>query len=322
MKIKLASLIICFLSYHPALAGIPKSCKFNCDESDKQSPWNFHVDFEDNEWKKYLKPNDMGSWKPFKVLTEKNGNKFMAITVEDGFNRGTGFKGEPTERSELETVKLYAFASEVWYGFKIKQPKNNPFLRNDRVLLSQFKNRWVDRSQPKPGSPLLSLSMYNRNELRIIMYPCERSHTYLIYEPSIRKGYRTVRDRNDYTDTRAALPFCLDFGNLEGKLTIERDWSKVMPLVGEEWTTYVIGIYNTDQSDGFIEVYQNQNKLFDWRGPTYLDLWPQDEGTNIRIGPYRDGHPTRGKKYPPQTFYYDDFIVGSSKEEITAVLWN
>ena len=87
-----------------------------------------------------------------------------------------------------------------------------------------------------------------------------------------------------------------------------------------EWTNYVVGIFVTNKSEGFFKVYQNEELVLHWSGPTYG--WTSDKiKTFLRIGPYRDGDPNKGKEYVPQTIYYDDFVVGDSEKWVTDFLW-
>ena len=109
-----------------------------------KSPWNFYDNFEDQKLGKMnfrrYSINDKGEGKkPFKIKQDPNGNKFLEITVKHGWNKccGTWVK---TERSEIEAGESSrALNKEIWYGFKVRFPKNFQHI-DDRVLISQFKN--------------------------------------------------------------------------------------------------------------------------------------------------------------------------------------
>jgi hypothetical protein len=91
-----------------------------------KSPWNFYDDFEDQKvgkvnLRKYH-INDKGKGrKPFKIKQDADGNKFLEITVKHGWNKGKYFK---TERAEFETKGKRALNKEIWYGFKLRLPKD------------------------------------------------------------------------------------------------------------------------------------------------------------------------------------------------------
>ena len=93
-----------------------------------KSPWNFYDDFEDQKvgkvnLKRY-QINDKGAGrKPFKIKQESNGNKFIEISVEHGWNKCCG-KWVNTERAEFETKPKRALNKEIWYGFKLRFPNN------------------------------------------------------------------------------------------------------------------------------------------------------------------------------------------------------
>ena len=85
----------------------------------------------------------------------------------------------------------------------------------------------------------------------------------------------------------------------------------------DAWQTYKIGIFNSKTKDGFVKVYQNNNLVMQFDGPTYR--WNGNyTGTHVRIGIYRDRIP--GKPYPDQTLHYDDFIVASDKATLDKYL--
>ena len=148
-----------------------KPCNFNCaTQKDKNSPWQFKLDFEDDSWK-ILKPHGNGvSWQQFKIIDEQNGNKYLAITVSHGIGRDEGSSGAPTERAELHPGTKQTFGKEIWYGFRVKVPKTHEVIA-DRLLISQFK---IMQKENKPQFPALSIKnhYYEPEYLQIGFHFC------------------------------------------------------------------------------------------------------------------------------------------------------
>ena len=281
----------------------PTSCSFNCGSSETGSPWNFHVDFEDNSWKSLLQltPTSKkvgGSGSDRIKIEEESGNKFISLTVKDGWGPSSGRKNNPTERTEIETSKIPTFGKDVWYGFRIKVPPGHPII-DDRVLITQFKHRV--RGNP---SPMISIYQYGMNDVRIGLSVCGKS------------GGRGSHQTSYYLDGNRPLMCGKNW--VTGKFLYEPtdDFKK---FVNTEWSDIVIGTRVTNTKDGFVKIFFNKQLIYTFSGPTYG--WGKVSGTNVRIGPYRDGDES-GEGYPPQTFHFDDFVIGSNQEEIVSVLWN
>jgi hypothetical protein len=275
--------------------SFPNPCAFNCDNNDKSSPWKFHLNFEDNSWKGKLTPNDKGmGWVPFKIM-EEDGNKFLSITVKDGWNSYKGKRNIPTERSELQTAKRKSFGKEVWYGFKIRKPVETPFI-NDRMLITQFKQR----TRTKP-SPMISMGRRQHNKNFISISICGKSGKWGSHM-SIYNFDAPIKLTCNKKHVQSELKFnnTKDFQN----------------FITTKWKTLVIGGYVTNTNNGYMKVYLNQNLIYNYKGPTYG--WSNVVGSNVRIGIYRDGNSEKG--YPPQTLHYDDFVIGS-KDDVTNFLW-
>lgn len=295
-----------------AKSPIPKpSCGFNCSSTDGKSPWNFWLDFETSEWKQKLRVNDKGNpqgWKPFEIETEANGNKYLSMTVQHGWNTGTGRGKNKTERSELLTTRHDVYGKNVWHGFKIRSAPSNPFTGN-RLLFSQYYLR-LENIGTKNPIPLVAVKydQLSADSLRIEFYPCEGTINTALYS----------RFGNEFPYQE---PYCNDYGSLPGKYEVSSNPDNVKPLSSDkEWTTYVIGIRVTNDETGFVEIYQNKQLVFKWSGPTYG--YTKQVPAEIKFGPYRNMNPRKGEKYPPQTFHVDDFVVGSSIEDVTKILWN
>lgn len=276
----------------------PNPCSFNCGGDDRSSPLNFHVDFESNDWKGLLKPNDKGmGWTPFKIEEDETGNKFISVTVKDGWNPDYGSNKNPTERSELETRKFKSFGKEVWYGFKVKIPQDYKIIQ-DRVLITQFKQR--TRTRP---SPMISLSQYGPGRPKIGLSICGKSGGSGSYDTShslngnrpLMCGKKFVTGKFNYNPTNEFKEF-----------------------LTTDWSTFVIGSYVTHKQEGFVKIYHNGNLIYHYQGPTYG--WGKVVSSNVRIGIYRDGDPFGGN-YPPQTIHFDDFVIGSDLKDISKILW-
>ena len=86
-----------------------------------------------------------------------------------------------------------------------------------------------------------------------------------------------------------------------------------------EWSTYKIGIYNTNDDDGFVKVFKDNKLIFDYKGIT-SDWKGKYTGTNVRIGVYRDSGKQIGIEYPDQSIHFDDFIVVSDQKTLDQLI--
>ena len=277
-------------------------CTINCKDDDKSSPWNFYANFEDNSWKAKLTPNDKGrGWGPYKII-EENGNKFLSITVKSGWNRARGSRGQPTERSELQTSKRKTYGKEVWYGFKIKKPEETELIF-DRLLINQFKQM----ARNGKVSPLIKIFQRVPDKSLVSMHICGMigGPGYRIMGPNLLGSEKYSHEVNFYCGDKL----------LEGNYTFQNK-DIFDQLFSADWKNVVFGTYVINNEQGFIKIYINKKLVFDYKGPTYG--WSNIVGSYVRIGPYRNGK--RYGKHPPQTFYYDDFVIGS-KDDVTKVLW-
>ena len=297
-KIMLGAGLLIYSSLLFSETELPHPCTFNCGNDDQSSPLSFHVDFETNKWKTRLKPNNKGmGWTPFSIREDQTGNRFVAITVKDGWNRDTGSKNTPTERAELETKKFISFGKEVWYGFKVKVPKDFKVIW-DRVMLTQFKHR--TRTRP---SPMIGISQVSPNRPRIGLSICgQAGGKGSVDIHNTENGNRPLKCGKNWVD-----------GRFEYNPTHEFE-----KLLTTEWSSFVIGSYVTHENNGFIKIYHNENLIYFYKGPTYG--WSKIAPSNIRIGIYRDGD-EYGEGHPPQTIHFDDFVVAPAFENVSQVLW-
>ena len=312
------------------------------DSVDKKtkSPWNFSEDFENQEEGKLKVANpkpsssnppsgggkeksfnqifrlyDKGAGlKPYTVKKDLDGNKYLEVTVKDGWNidkKGGG--KEKTERAEFQTRQKTTLNKEIWIGFKTRLPKDFNHI-DDRVLFFQFKNQ----HDPMKRSPLLGIRFYkNGNSLKIggdtggnasKSRSKEENYIHVIGAKYKNTGgdwfVRWEKDREE-DKIRDEDDF---------KLTPNKPFS-VTPL--GEWSTYKIGIYNTKDDDGFVQVYKDNELIFDYEGITY-DWRGRYTGSYIRIGIYRDRK--FGIEYPDQSIHFDDFIVVSDEKTLDKLI--
>lgn len=323
-----------------------------------KSPWNFYENFESKSFKK-LKINNKGSGKkPFKFEQDKDGNTFLAITVKDKSNKDMG-SGGVTERAELGTGYRNTKNKEVWYGFKIRFPKDFIHI-DDRLLITQFKNQF----DPMKKSPLLGIRFYKNGNILDIGgdtggNPAKWYNKKEHKKHAIRSKYfknndswilNKIKEReSDYED----VSLCSNKNNCSGCSDYETRkiccygvdgkplWKKKGYLNSGEkpsfckkiqkikkqikvnelgkWITFKIGIKNSKENDGYVKVYKNDELIMNYSGISYDWKGGQYKGTDIRIGPYRDSDPNR-EGYPDQTIHYDDFIVVSDKKTLDKYL--
>ena len=292
-----------------------------------KSPWNFYDDFEDQKvgkvnLRKYH-INDKGKGrKPFKIKQDADGNKFLEITVKHGWNKCCG-KWVNTERAEFETKPKRALNKEIWYGFKLRFPKDFTHI-NDRVLISQFKNNFDNMKK----SPLLGIRFYdggkrldlggdtggrattkwNKEETKkhgIRVKYLEIDNNWKLYETKTRGENK----KKIFKCSKKQKPEYCKNVSLEKNLEITKFG---------EWTTFKVGIKNSKKSDGYVQVYKDDKLImnyegitFDWKGNYYASY--------VRIGIYRDSDPS-GAGYPDQVVHFDDFIVVSDKKTLDKYL--
>ena len=287
-----------------------------------KSPWNFYENFEDQKvgqvnLKKY-QINDKGvGRKPFKIKQEPNGNKFLEISVEHGWNKCCG-TWVNTERAEFEVKPKKTLNKEIWYGFRMRFPENFEHI-DDRLLVTQFKNQFKDMKK----SPLVSVHFYENGNLvdiggdtggiakikynsseafihRVSNKFYKKDNKYELYKFKIRNQFSKYA--RELTSSAADINFPRSFKKIHG-----------------QWNTFKFGIKNSKSEDGFVRVFINNELVLNYSGITWD--WTKGEytGSHIRIGPYRDSDPL-GIGYPKQSIYYDDFIVVSDKKTLDKYL--
>ena len=299
-----------------------------------KSPWNFYEDFEDEKLKfEYIKQskniwNSPGR-KPYKFEKDQNGNTFLSITVKHKWNRccGSNFY---SERAEIFTKKKRAKNKEIWYGFKIRFPKDFKDI-DDRLLISQFMNEFKNMKK----SPLFGMNLYwSGGKLSIggdtggkanvswnlhdhVKYKVENHFV----KKSNSKNWQTYSiKRRDQKEI--SILNCNSLSNENN--TVSNNCKKLEKIDFDstplgKWTTYKIGIKNSNTEDGFIKVYKDDTLIMNYLGITFGGWKGTYKHTFIKLGPYRDTD-TNGNGYPDQTIHYDDFVVVSDKKTLDKYL--
>lgn len=297
------------------------------------SPWNFYEDFEDEKLKfEYIKQskniwNSPGR-KPYKFEKDQNGNTFLSITVKHKWNSccGSNFY---SERAEIFTRKKNAKNKEIWYGFKIRFPKNFKYV-NDRLLISQFMNEFKNMKK----SPLMGIQLYWAGDKLVIggdtggrasvswnssdHYKFKVENTYLKKSNQWKTLGLKRRDNDEFkiwtceiskNNTASILPdYCNKYKSIKFNSTPKGEWS-----------TFKIGIRNSDKKNGFMKVFKDDELIMNYQGITFGGWKGSYKHTFIKIGPYRDTDPN-SEGYPDQTIHYDDFIVVSDKKTLDKYL--
>ena len=306
-----------------------------------KSPWNFFEDFENQEEGKLkvanLNPSssnpatgggteksfnqifriyDKGAGlKPFKVKKDLDGNKYLEVTLKHGWNNDPlkEGSGKETERAIFETKQRSTLNKEIWIGFKTRLPEDFKHI-DGRVTFFEFKNR--DASMRT--HPLVRISFDDTGKsLKIVGNTAGTGFNRRNKEDNIKHRIDIKYKKNDSNwlvfqeKTRGEKKIKNNF-----KLTQNKSL-KITKL--GKWTTYKIGIYNTRQETGFVEIFKDNKLIFDYKGIT-SDWKGESTGTNVRIGVYRDSGKQIGIKYPNQSIHFDDFIIVSDKKTLDKYL--
>jgi uncharacterized protein (DUF736 family) len=280
----------------------------------EKSPWNFTETFQDHDVGPFrhpmLQPNDKGAgWAPFEIKESESGNRYLAVSVEDGMNALPVY-GKPagTERAEIETPIRWARGKEIWYGFRVRLPENFQHI-DDRVLISQFKNQFDNMQK----SPLLGTSYYNFGEILRL-----QGDTGGIAS----RPYNSAEAFEHQVKNRLSKNGKGEWVRIAKKrrgsgITYTLDSMVTAPVTPPgEWGTFKIGVRNKEDETGFVKVYLNDRLVMDYRGITF-DWRGRYEGSIVRVGIYRDAG---GEGYPPQTIHYDNWTVVSDKTTLDRAL--
>ena len=291
-----------------------------------KSPWNFYEDFEDQKvgklkLKKLTINNKGAGLKPFKIKKDFDGNKYLEVTVKHGWNKCCG-SWNNTERAEFQVKGKRTLNKEIWYGFKVRFPKDFKHI-NDRVLINQFKNNFDNMKK----SPLIGIRYYDEGNtldlggdtggIATKKWNQEENKKHGIRVKYFKKNEnwnlleakKRGEDKKIWKCSGKQQPeYCKDL-NIEETLNVV-DFGN--------WTTFKVGIKNSKKKDGFVKVFKDNQLIMNYNGVTF-DWKGKYNSSYIRIGLYRDSDPN-GIGYPDQSIHFDDFIVVSDKKTLDKYL--
>ena len=317
MKIIL-SVIFLFLinsiSYSWEKIPIPK----NLDKK-KVSPFNFTDPFNysnieeldkfymlAHEWKKdgkYSKEN-------YQILEEVDGNKFLSISALEGINTNIDYSKTLKERGEINPPDKKILNKEIWYGFKMKLSDDFAFNGLEYFKFHQLMG-WTHGKKIGNLGSLISLNLKN-NGLRFQVDGHITSDKSLQNQINYGATYRrlVISDEFGYDENSSKYSNDLFKTNLSSTIKFPSS---------SEWDVYKIGIYYTENKTGFIKIFQNDNLILNFMGPTFL--WKKDHGrkygnSSIIIGAYR----IADKNLPNQSIHFDDFTIVSDKKTLDKYL--
>ena len=224
-----------------------------------------------------------------------DGNPALAITITDGLN-GT----ENTERAEIGIRLFDGMGTEVWYGFKVMADPSFEYI-NDRMLFTQFKNH--PSVGPSP-SPLVGIRSEGEQSISLGGNYGRANRLHL--ENSV-----TIKFPNVFPVTSKQVKRPSSVRKTDA--TVELNASFYPLFNSQNWTSYIIGVNMSDNLDGWVKIFQNEKKIYEYSGPTY-QYNSKLQATDIRIGIYRDR--IKGQPYPDQTLYFDNFAVAATKTEV------
>ena len=292
-----------------------------------KSPWNFYENFEDQKIGKVklskFDINDKGKGKkPFKIKQDTDGNKFLEITVKHGWNKCCG-SWNNTERAEFQVKGKRTLNKEVWYGFKVRFPKDFKHI-NDRVLINQFKNNFDNMKK----SPLIGIRYYDEGNTLdlggdtggIATKKWNQEET---KKHGIRVKYFKKNENWNLLEAKKRGEDKKKMSKCSGKQQPEycKDFNIEQTLSAVDlgnWTTFKVGIKNSKKKDGFVKVFKDNQLIMNYNGVTF-DWKGRYYSSYIRIGLYRDSDPN-GIGYPDQSIHFDDFIVVSDKKTLDKYL--
>ena len=287
-----------------------------------KSPWNFFEDFENQEERK-LKFNrifriyDKGAGlKPIRIKKDLDGNKYLEVTVKHGWNNDPlkEGSGKETERGIFQTKQRRTLNKEIWIGFKTRLPEDFKHTSDGRVTFFEFKNRHVSMRT----HPLVRISFDDTGKtLKIVGNTAGTGFNRRNKEDNIKHRIDIKYKKNDL-NWLAFQEKTRGKKKIKNNFKLTQNKSLKITKLGK-WTTYKIGIYNTRQETGFVEIFKDNKLIFDYKGIT-SDWKEKSTGTNVRIGVYRDSGKQIGIEFPNQSIHFDDFIIVSDKKTLDKYL--
>jgi len=186
-------------------------------------------------------------------------------SVKHKWNRCCG-KNFYSERAEIFTKKKRAKNKEIWYGFKIRFPKDFKDI-DDRLLISQFMNEFKNMKK----SPLMGIHLYwaggklvmggDTGGKATVSWNSSDHYKFKVQNSYFKKSnqWKTFsikrRDNDEFkiykceiskNNTVSVLPdYCNKYKSNEFNATPKGEWS-----------TFKIGIKNSNKKDGFMKVYK------------------------------------------------------------------
>ena len=283
----------------------------NCSVNTK-SPWIYHDNFENNNLTNYKFTNKQGSIKRslYKIVKEKNGNHFLKITVKKNINVDKavviGKKDSNTERAELSLPGKNAINKIVWFGFRFRIPKDFKFTKN-RLLISQFKHQFKNMKK----GPLLGIRFYDNGQ-RLNIGGLIGGTAYRGWSEKEANLYSKTIIYEKYWDGEWYPRLKYNSKNVKIPRPV------LLKIDKNVWTTFKIGLYTTRSENGFVKVYQDNNLIYEYNGPTFKWTGSYLE-TVARIGPYRHSC-TKNYECFDQTLHYDDYTLANTKRELDDIL--
>lgn len=234
------------------------------------------------EWSKKEYAKDI-----YQIKIEENGNKFLAISAENGKNTRTDNYGNISERGELWIPYIKLKDKEFWYGWRMKLAPDFENFANSNLKFHQILDQPQSSISKKCKFPKFSMDLNTFNL------------------PGHLKIYNT------WGQGSKEMGDCMD---LKPFRKIER-FNEIKFANKNKWITYKIGIYNTDSKNGFIHVYLDDELIYKYDGPT-ISYESGYDLSIINFGAYR----RTDKILPIQTIYFDDLTFVADKETLDQIL--
>jgi hypothetical protein len=221
---------------------------------------------------------------PIEFLQEPNSNTFLALGSKEGLRSNLANNAKnPSDRQELGTRSVDADleGTVLWYGFRIKYPKNFTSQNSKGITFTQVKEvtKWRD---PNNRSTKIN---------------CSKGVVFHAQVQNKKSGFGGL-----YNGDGMHYPKRVE--NIK--------------LISKKWTTYKVGIAFSRTKKGWIEVYQNGRLIWRDVGDNLITQYNGNcpRGINwrtayLRIGVYRSNSP-KGQ----DTLHFDDFVASHSERVV------
>ena len=269
------------------------------------------------EWSKEEYAKDI-----YEFIKEENGNQFLAITAEYNKNKRYDTHGDRSERGEIWIPYLNLKDKEFWYGWRMKLGPNFEYYDDVNIKFHQI---FDHPGGNMCGHPKFSMDVRvvekwwsgERYTVRNDWGQGSKDLPSCVPEKWYLEKYDNRKDFRKYSHDLHKSNLKENDGRVfsENNKKKDYDWSNFIMPTDSEWQTYKIGFYNTDTDQGFIKVYQNDNLIYDYSGPT-INYFSGYERTFLIFGNYR----RTNKIVEPQTIYFDDLTFVADKETLDLIL--